>query len=308
MIDYTARIYEVLLSTLSNQDFSFYTISEFLLGTTGKTILFRHDVDKQPLNSLEFARIQTEAMIRGTFYFRAIPESWDEEVISKITGMGHEVGYHYEDISLAWSKLKASGVRRNESGEELEKGLVEAAMDSFLKNLEKLRKITPVRTICMHGSPMCRWDNRLLWKYYDYHEFGISGEPYFDIDFDNLLYLTDTGRRWDGGGVSIRDKASGVGRQASGENPYKDWKVKPFNYREPLSPSPPLALSPSFYKLQSTFDIIRASEEGRLPEKIMMTFHPQRWTDKPIPWFKELIWQSTKNIIKYFVVKVNLLN
>ena len=37
----------------------------------------------------------------------------------------------------------------------------------------------------------------------------------------------------------------------------------------------------------------------------MMTFHPQRWTDKPIPWMKELVWQNTKNIGKYFIVKMH---
>jgi len=42
----------------------------------------------------------------------------------------------------------------------------------------------------------------------------------------------------------------------------------------------------------------RAAEEGKLREKIMMTFHPQRWTDKPVPWMKELVLQNTKNVAK----------
>ena len=105
----------------------------------------------------------------------------------------------------------------------------------------------------MHGSPMSRWDSRLLWKYYDYHDFGIVGEPYFDVNFDEVLYLTDTGRRWDGGAVSVRDKVSGVGHQASGEESNRlsiDWKVKPIKFRvnfaknsfsrSPHPPSPPL--------------------------------------------------------------------
>jgi len=66
----------------------------------------------------------------------------------------------------------------------------------------------------MHGSPMSRWDSRLLWKYYDYKDFGITGEPYFDVDFDKVMYLTDTGRRWDGDFVSVRDKAQGSGLRA----------------------------------------------------------------------------------------------
>ncbi|HBQ81446.1 MAG TPA: hypothetical protein DD745_00995 [Bacteroidales bacterium] len=46
-----------------------------------------------------------------------------------------------------------------------------------------------------------------MWKYYDYRDFGITGEPYFDVDFDKVFYLTDTGRRWDGDSFNIRDKS-----------------------------------------------------------------------------------------------------
>ncbi len=58
----------------------------------------------------------------------------------------------------------------------------------------------------MYGSPLSKYDNKLLWKYYNYKDFGIIGEPYFDVDFSKVLYLTDTGRRWNGDRVSIRDK------------------------------------------------------------------------------------------------------
>jgi hypothetical protein len=55
-------------------------------------------------------------------------------------------------------------------------------------------------------SPRSKYNNRDLWKRYDYRDFGIIGEPYFDVDFDKMFYLTDTGRRWDGWRVSVRDK------------------------------------------------------------------------------------------------------
>jgi hypothetical protein len=58
------------------------------------------------------------------------------------------------------------------------------------------------------------------------------------------------------------------------------------------------------YKFRSTSDIIRAAEEGELPDKIMMTFHPQRWTDRPVPWMKELVFQNVKNVGKYFLMKI----
>jgi hypothetical protein len=34
------------------------------------------------------------------------------------------------------------------------------------------------------------------------------------------------------------------------------------------------------------------------------TFHPQRWTDQPLPWAKELVLQNTKNVAKYFLNKI----
>jgi len=41
-----------------------------------------------------------------------------------------------------------------------------------------------------------------------------------------------------------------------------------------------------------------------LPDKVMLTIHPQRWDDKPLPWMKELVGQNVKNIIKkYFYVR-----
>ena len=58
-------------------------------------------------------------------------------------------------------------------------------------------------------------------------------------------------------------------------------------------------------KFRSTFDIIRAAEEGRLPDKIMFTFHPQRWTNNPLLWTKELVWQNVKNQAKRYLVKRN---
>lgn len=117
----------------------------------------------------------------------------------------------------------------------------------------------------MHGSPLSKYDNKLIWKYYNYREYGIIGEPYFDVDFSNVLYLTDTGRRWDGDRVSIRDKI-------------KDKSEK--------------------IKVKKTQDIIQAANNGELPDQIMFTFHPQRWTDRPLSWLKELVLQNVKNLAK----------
>jgi hypothetical protein len=298
MFDFTLTTYNHLLNNLSNQGFSFLTFSEFLSGSTSKVIMLRHDVDKLPDYSLKFATTQAELGIMGTYYFRAVPGLWDERIIKKIANFGHEIGYHYEDLSFAWAKLKAQGTGHKAQEEELEREIVEIGLQSFKKNLEQLRNIVPIKTICMHGSPMSKWDSRLLWKYYNYRDFGILGEPYFDIDFNEVMYLTDTGRCWDGDSVNIRDKAQGTGLRAQGkDNPAPSTEQLEAKRRSRLCGAAP------FPHFQSTFDIIKAAEQGKLPDKSMMTFHPQRWTDRPGPWVKELLWQNTKNAVKYFYVK-----
>jgi len=232
-------------------------------------IILRHDVDARPQNSLAFARIQSEMGIKGTYYFRMIPQSYNEAIIKEMVSLGHEVGYHYETMDTC-------------------NGNADKAYDEFCRNLEKFRKLTPVQTISMHGSPMSSFDNREIWEKYDYKKLGIIAEPYFDINFNELFYITDTGRRWDGHLYNVRDKATK-------ENP---------------------VTNPEFLKLRyhSTFDLINAIKSSNIessnpqqankltnqqansfPHQAMLNFHPQRWNDKPIPWLKELLWQNVKN-------------
>jgi hypothetical protein len=258
-MDFTISTYCTLIRSLILKQYCFKTFEDFLYEQGTRTIILRHDVDGLPENSLKFALIQQGLGIRSTFYFRSRQISNNKELIARIASCGHEIGYHYEDLAVV--------SKRHPKKKEQE--IVKYALESFEKNLNKLREIAAVKTICMHGSPLNKWDNRLMWKYCDYHIFDVTGEPYFDINFNEVLYLTDTGRTWHGERFNVRDKI------------------------------------PSNIKTQftGTLDIIRASEEQSLPEKIMMTFHPQRWTDNLFLWTKELIFQNIKNSIKYVIVK-----
>ncbi len=255
MPDFTTEKYTQLIVALKDQGFSFQTFTEFLQNPEDKSIILRHDVDLLPNNSMDFAKIQAKLGIKGSYYFRAVPESWDERIISEIYGMGHEIGYHYENLTTC-------------------NGNLYLAIEDFDINLEKLRKLTPVSTICMHGSPHSKFDSKDLWKKYNYKDFGIIGEPYFDIDFNKVFYLTDTGRRWDGWKVSVRDKIS----------QQNEWLKKGLIFH-------------------STNDIIKAVNESRLPDQVMFTSHPQRWTNKPYPWVKEFVLQNLKNQVKRFIVR-----
>ena len=254
MIDFNIKIYFKLLETLVKKGYSFQTFSDFNLNPSKKTIVLRHDVDLLPFNSLVFAKIQNDFGIKGTYYFRAVPESWDESVISQISKMGHEVGYHYESLTTC-------------------KGDVDAAYLDFCNNLTKLRELVKVESICMHGSPASKFDSKDLWLKYDYKMLGLIAEPYFDVDFSQVFYLTDTGRCWDGFNISVRDKIP----------VYQEiWQKQNLIFH-------------------STFDIIERSDF--LPDKIMFTFHPQRWNSNKLLWVKELILQNLKNQVKKILVK-----
>ena len=157
----------------------------------------------------------------------------------------------------------------------------------------------------MHGRPLSKYDNRLLWETYSYWDLGIIGEPYFDVDFSKVLYLTDTGRRWDGFDFSVRDKVkmrrSDLGtkglrdeeterlKNKVGSKKYVENRkivrkqigrleerkeilssdIELMNNRGNLTLNEKLGL-----RFRGTQDIIDAAEAGLLPDRIMITVHP----------------------------------
>ena len=250
-MDFTLKIYKKLLTVLKENGYQFYTYNEFSkYKPNGKFIILRHDIDKKPNNALAISQIEFELGIKSSFYFKISDDVFKPDIIKKIASLGHEIGYHYRDL-----------VDSN--------GDMTLAINQFKINLENFRKIIPVHTIVMDGCPLSKYDNRNLWLSYNYSDFGIVGEPYFDINFDEVFYITDTGRCWNGYKFNIRDKVN--------------TKFK-LNYH-------------------NTSDIIESLKNATFPEKVMITSHPQRWTNNLIYWGIELISQNFKNLIKQMLNK-----
>ena len=109
MQDFTLKTYRTLLNELLDRGYSFQTLQEFMGQPENKTVILRHDVDRKPKNAFVIASIEEEAGIRASYYFRIVKESYDEHIIKKIAEMGHEIGYHYEDLDLSsrgqWSEV-----------------------------------------------------------------------------------------------------------------------------------------------------------------------------------------------------------
>ena len=126
----------------------------------------------------------------------------------------------------------------------------------------------------MHGSPRSPFDSKDIWKKYDYRALGIENEPYLDTDFSHVFYLTDTGRRWDGFKVSVRDKIP----------MYQDeWIEKGLVFH-------------------TTNDVIEGLREKLIPKNLMITVHPQRWNSFGLAWGKEFVFQNAKNVVKRFLI------
>lgn len=187
MRDFTLKTYRLLLEAFQKAGYRFQTFEEFMEAPAeGKVIVMRHDVDELAWNALKMAKLENELGIRSTFFFRTVKQSNVPEVIRGIVSLGHEVGYHYEDLSAT-------------------EGDVEQAIACFQTHLEYFRQFYPVKSVCMHGSSTSRFDNRELWKQCRLSDFGLIGEPYLTVDFNTVFYLSDTGYAWDGGKYAVRD-------------------------------------------------------------------------------------------------------
>jgi hypothetical protein len=247
-MDFTCRKYNELLRALQNTGYAFRTFESFCQGDQeGRFVILRHDIDARPSHACRFAKIEHALDVQATYYFRIVRESNNPEAIQFIASLGHEIGYHYEDLTLA-------------------KGDPAKAIELFAEHLHYFQQFYPIKTISMHGSPTSPYDNRDIWKTFDYHTWGIIGEPYFDVDFQHVAYLTDTGRRWNDTKSNRRDKV----------------------------------VSPYRFNLKTTDEIIHAIKLEQLPDKVMITTHPQRWNDNTLKWLQELVMQQIKNKIKHY--------
>jgi len=256
MLDFSLEIYKVLLISIQRAKYKITTVENFFANNFSnieKVVILRHDVDARPQNSLIKAQIESSLNISSTYYFRQTNSKTDDEIIEKIADLKHEIGYHYEDLAF-------------------EKGDFEKAIQRFEKNLNYFRGFYPVKTICMHGSPLSHWDNLNMWQKYDYHKYDIIAEPYLDIDYNKFFYLTDTGRKWNDYKSSIRDKVN----------------------------------SKFSIIIKNTNHLVRYFSGNQLPSHILITTHPQRWHDNYILWGLELISQNTKNIVKKALRVVSL--
>lgn len=177
--DFTYDVYAELLEAGIDNDYTFLTVNEYVRQEIipDRSIVLRHDVDRKPENALDLARIEADVGVPSTYYFRAIEKTFKPDILREIEQLGHEVGYHYEDLDRA-------------------KGDLKTAHRQFAVNLEQFREYVTVDTICMHGNPLTSQDNREMWAKQNFEKHDLIGEGYLSFDFTEVTYFTDTNRTW----------------------------------------------------------------------------------------------------------------
>jgi len=192
--DFTFDAYAELLAVLDREGVEPLTVREYVGhdDLPDRFAVLRHDVDRKIDNALRMARLEAARDVASTYYFR-VPATFDPALLERVEALGHEVGYHYEDLDRA-------------DGDELR------ARDAFRENLRRVRAVCDVDTVCMHGNPLTPHDNRDMWPDPPrFDDYDLLGEAYLSMDFDDVTYFSDTGRTWRDGKLKVKDHTRGEG-------------------------------------------------------------------------------------------------
>jgi hypothetical protein len=186
--DFTLEKYEDLASALK-ENYRIVGVADYLsLPKDEESIaVLRHDVDRFPERATRMALLEKNLGVHSTYYFRwdAKSGNFPEMHIIETKLYGHEVGYHYENLSELRDKEKA--------------------LADFEDKLAMFRKIAPVRTVAMHGAPRVRVRNADMLAGVDLSWYDLLGEPHLSPEFADIAYITDSGRKWTSGSGSVRD-------------------------------------------------------------------------------------------------------
>lgn len=249
MRDFTTEKYQKLCKSMIESKYNILTVVDYLL-TKPKTnfVILRHDVDSRPRHALKMAELEDELGIHSTYYFRSTRRVYNPEIIKNISEMGHEIGYHYEVLS--------------ETGGDFKK-----AIKLFEYELNKFKMICEVKTICMHGSPLSKFDNRDLWKVYNFKDYGIIGEAYLSV-WGDFCYFSDSGRNW-------------------------DWRTKMRDH---------IAHKKDIIEIKTTEELIEFVKYNNEPLYILV--HPGNWAFDAMDWIGMYLENSIFNIGKKFLARV----
>lgn len=230
-MDFTLDKYAALCETIAESRYCSITLADYLKQAKKDSqpyIILRHDIDRSPQRALDAARVEHRYNIRATYYFRFQRATYVPDILDEIFSLGHEIGYHYETIDKC-------------------KGDMRKAEKLFEKELSDFRSRYNVKTVCAHGNPLTRYDNKSIWQKLKLSDFELLGEAFLSLDFNKFAYFSDSGRTW------LNHKSQKM--------PGKDSVQTAFDHNI----------------TKSTDDVIKIISEGKIPN-ICILSHPERWS------------------------------
>lgn len=251
MKDFTLSMYEKLCTRLISSEYLPITLKSFFTNSQDKKIIIiRHDVDYNIDDALSIAEIENRLGIYSTFYIRLKKKNHNLKKIEKIKKFGHEIGYHYDVIDKAYGDIKKA--------------------ESIFKNeLKILREICSIETISPHGSGLTKWINDYVLRYIKLERLGIIGDAMNSINFNNILYISDTGMSWD------------ISKQ-------HNMKDHPPNYQIPNNR----------LMIKCTNDIIKLINNDKIENKIYLSIHPENWARNNMVLWRKYVNRRIKNFGK----------
>lgn len=173
---FTHAAYAHLLTVIEDAGYETLTVREYL--SPGRLperfVVVRHDVDGKPQRAEALARLEADLGVAASYYFH--PSAFRETRAERVEGLGHEVGYHYDDVATA-------------------RGDLDTARALFANNLRVFRRACDVATVSPHAAALSQFDNASLWdEGPSFREFDLLGDADRSVDYVDLAFFSDTGR------------------------------------------------------------------------------------------------------------------
>ena len=160
-MDFTLNKYNDLCKAINQSKYSTTTLKNYLCQKYFRiddlVIIMRHDVDRSPQRAIDTARVEYEHGIEATYYFRM--STFIYSAIDKIRSYGHEIGLHYETLDTC-------------------NGNVEEAIKLLKTQLHSVRNKYEIKTLCAHGNPLTKFDNKSIWQHIAFEELAVIGEAF----------------------------------------------------------------------------------------------------------------------------------
>lgn len=176
-MEFTYLAYKNMISLLKDHGYTFCNYLNY--GEYDKSVIIRHDVDRDPEKALSFSEMEREAGISTTYsvlltsnFYNAFSRK-NREILSKICENGHDVGLHFDETQY----------------DHADEDWWREAIDNEIAMLEQCtgRKVT---SVAMHRVSKEALEED--WKIQDGRVINTYGKEFIQ----NHKYVSDSRRNW----------------------------------------------------------------------------------------------------------------